>query len=95
LNFGEPNNQVNPGGVLAMRHVKMSRDGIPEQHSKAAMQQRVLARLSADEREALYRFYTLGQREGEISENLGFDESELRSLKARVKREFQAARWPQ
>ena len=58
--------------------------------SREARHQRALGDLTAREREALYRFYTLKQRSSQISRELEISESELRELKSRVKREFLA-----
>ena len=63
--------------------------------SKDARLKRILANLSPRQREALYRFYSLGEDSVQVSRALGLDESELRELKSRVKREFQMTKWSQ
>lgn len=62
---------------------------------KEARFQRILAGLTAREREALYRFYTLKENTEQISQALGLGEAALQKLAARVKRAFTAARHSQ
>jgi DNA-directed RNA polymerase specialized sigma24 family protein len=51
-----------------------------------------LETLSEQEREALIRFYVLGQSPQQISRDLGLDEEQLRAIKERVKKAFLAAK---
>jgi len=48
----------------------------------------ILAMLTVHEREALHRFYVLGQTNTRISREMSFDEKALRELKARAKKHF-------
>jgi DNA-directed RNA polymerase specialized sigma24 family protein len=50
----------------------------------------ILAKLSPTEREAITRFYELGQPSRQICEDLGLDADEFRRLKSRVRRAFLA-----
>jgi len=63
--------------------------------AKHAKKQRILAALSSREREALDRFYNLGEELPRIARDLGMTQRELRSLKTRVKRAFLAGDRPQ
>lgn len=63
--------------------------------SERARKQRILSALSSREREALERFYNLGEDISQIARDLGMTERQLRELKARVKREFLAGDRPQ
>jgi hypothetical protein len=57
--------------------------------SKEARAGRILAALSPAEREALFRFYTLGETTAQISQRLEMTENQFRELKERVRINFQ------
>jgi DNA-directed RNA polymerase specialized sigma24 family protein len=63
--------------------------------SERTRKQRILAALSSREREALERFYDLGEDISEIARDLGMTKRQLRDLKMRVKRAFLAGDRPQ
>jgi len=63
--------------------------GKGSEHAKLSM---ILAKLSAREREALKRFYVLEETSSQVCQAMGMEEEELRTLKAKVKRDFIAAR---
>jgi DNA-directed RNA polymerase specialized sigma24 family protein len=48
----------------------------------------ILDMLTPREREALHRFYVLGQTKAQIVREMGFDEKALQELKARAKKQF-------
>jgi hypothetical protein len=60
-----------------------------------AKRQRTLSALSARDREALDRFYNLGEDIPQIARDLGMTQRALRDLKTRVKRAFVASDSPQ
>jgi hypothetical protein len=57
--------------------------------------QRILSELSSLEREALERFYNLGEDVPKIAQDLGMTSRQVRELKVRVKRAFLAGSRPQ
>ena len=60
-----------------------------------AKSRRILSALSAREREALDRFYNLGETIPVIARDLGMTQRQVRDLKTRVKRAFLAGDRPQ
>ena len=62
---------------------------------KHTKRKRILAALAPGEREALDRFYNLGQDVRQISRDLGMTEHEFKELRARVKKAFLDADKPQ
>ena len=63
--------------------------------AKNAKRRRILSALSSREREALDRFYNLGENVPGIARDLGMTQRQVRDLKTRVKRAFLAGDRPQ
>jgi len=72
----------------------MSRERPKARGSKRSLLQAILKELTAREREALHRLYTLKESGKQVSRDLGFSEAELRTLRARIRHEVMAARHP-
>ena len=49
---------------------------------------RILAALTPRQREAIHRFYVLGQNAAQILQDMSMDASEFEELKSRVKRQY-------
>jgi hypothetical protein len=60
-----------------------------------AKRRRILSALSSRERDALDRFYNLGESVPGIARDLGMTQRQVRDLKTRVKRAFLAGDRPQ
>jgi hypothetical protein len=63
--------------------------------SEEERRRRILEALTPQEREALHRFYFLEQESAQILQALRMNEKAFRELKARVKKDFQRAKWSQ